>query len=481
MQPFGEWLPDMPVLNNPGASNIDGVFPMVGHYRPMRSIVAYSNALTARAQGMFSMRDKDGNVTTFAGDVSKLYKLSGQTFNDVSQTAVTYAVSADSFWGWTQFGDEVIATNLTDNVQTFTPGTSTKFADLAGSPPKAKRIATVRDFVVLGYLSTGANRLHWSAQNDSTGWTAGTNQSDTQTLPDGDAVMAITSGEVGYIVQEKAIRRMVYVGLPLVFQIDKLEENRGTRAAGSVVQVGERFYYLGEDGFYEFDGQRSVPIGTQKVDKTFFADMDSTYLFRITGVSDPINKLVIWSYPSTASVDGTPDKLIIFNWVTRTWAQASISCEMVGTNHVAGYTLEGLDAVSADIDALAFSLDSRAWTGGGLILAAYDTAHKLSFFTGDTLAATLETAEAQIIPGRRAYVSGVTPLVDTTSATSAAGYRERQGDSVVYTSEASMQYTGECPLEASGRYVRARVKIPAATSWNKAQGVDFIAADDGVV
>ena len=63
---------------------------------------------------------------------------------------------------------------------------------------KVLPVAVVRDFVVTGY-SGGESRVTWSAINDETSWTAGSNQSDFQVIPDQGHVKAVVGGEYGII------------------------------------------------------------------------------------------------------------------------------------------------------------------------------------------------------------------------------------------------------------------------------------------
>ena len=88
MVPFGEFLPDLADLQNPGCTIAKNVFPRAGGtYAPVNGLAVYSGALTARAQGAHSDRDRDGDVAVFAGDATKLYKLLGDaTWDDVSRT-----------------------------------------------------------------------------------------------------------------------------------------------------------------------------------------------------------------------------------------------------------------------------------------------------------------------------------------------------------------------------------------------------------
>ena len=415
----------------------------------------------------------------FAGTEDKLYVLVGSTWNDASGVDAPFATPADERWTFMQFGDLVIANNYGDAPQKFNLFTGGDFSPLGGNPPKGRYAAVVRDFVVMGGLSDAPNAIHWSAFNDPEEWTIGLNQSDKQVFPDGGWVRGIIGGEQGYIFLERAIIRMTMTGDDFVFQFDVIERERGVRAPGSLVQVGRIAFYLGQDGFYQFDGSQSVPIGAHKVDKTFFQDLNEAYLPRLSGVADPLNKVVAWSYPSKQSVDGTPDKLIMYNWATQQWSQADFATALIFPLLMPGKTLEELDTISADLDALAFSLDSRLWTGGALTLGAFDDQNKLATLTGAPLEATIETKEAEPIDGRRAFVNEVRPAVDTDQAMVSIGRRERVSDALSYATEVGATTSGAHPVRASGRFHRARIRIPANEEWTHAQGVDFMAVEDG--
>src|SRR5690606_6638888 len=124
----------------------------------------------------------------FAGTAEKLYRLNtaGGAWEDVSK-AGDYSTSTDPLdvWSFASFGERVIATNFTDPVQSFVMGSSTDFADLGGSPPKAKYAQTIQagglSFLMLGYVNDASDgivpqRVHWSAVNNPADWpTIGTN------------------------------------------------------------------------------------------------------------------------------------------------------------------------------------------------------------------------------------------------------------------------------------------------------------------
>ena len=483
--PFGEWLPDLPDHMNPGSTQAKNVFPAVNSYRPFNSISnTSSNALTARAQGGRAFRSDSGVVTIFAGDATKLYRLISNSFVDESG-GTTFSTASEGYWDFIRFGEKVIAFNGTDAPQAWTLDSSSDFADLAGSPPNFRHAAIVNNFVVTGFTSTAQNTMNWSSFNDATAWTAGVNQADTETLPEGGAITGITGGQYGLIFQENRITRMDYRGGNVVFSFRRIEDNRGAIQGKNVVQVGNFVYYLSEDGFYRTNGNTSEAIGANKVDRFFFNDLKDSLRERVHGFYDHENKLVMWSYPSaTGSSTATQnDKLIIYHIASNRWSQVELDHEVIISFLSPGFTLEELDdfptAGTDDIDAITVSLDSAQFIGGIRSVGVFNTNHKLGSFEGSALAATIGTAETELVPQSRSLITHVRPIVDTSAATGTVSFRNRVADSATTTSSAAMHATGTIPFHKSARYFKFNLTIPAGSTWSDAQGLDVEAIKEG--
>jgi hypothetical protein len=494
--PVAEYMPDQPDLQNPGSGFVRNCLPRTARsYGPMPSLAAYSNGLTARCQGAFACQDAAGNVNAFAGDAAQLYRLVGGTTSwaDVSK-AGGYATVNDQRWSPALFGARVLMTNFTDPIQSFVIGTSASFADLAAAAPRARHLAVVRDWLVAGNTFDPANgsqpqRIWWPAIDDPTNWpTPGTSaaaavQSDFQDLV-GDAgwvqgIVGNLGAADGAVFQERAITRMNYVGPPAIFSFTTAEGARGTPAPGSIAQLGAVVYYLGEDGFYAFDGSRSTPIGANKIDKTFFADLDQSYFHRISAAVDPINKLCLWAYPGIGNSGGNPNRILAYNWSLDRFTVSDLACELILRSLGFGYSLDGLDATGSTLDTLPFSLDSRAWTGGRILLSAFDPAHRLSYFTGAALSPTVDTGEAQLFPGTRAVVTNARPIVDGGVPSVALGTRERIIDPVSYGTAVAVDAIGNAPQRSAARYHRARLTLPAGAGFTHIGGVEIDAVPEG--
>lgn len=479
---FAEWLPDLLPLDNPGATVAQNVRPNAKGYLPMPAYAALSSALDARARGFLALKDTAGNVSNFAGDAAKIYELAADfTWTDKS-IAGGYTTGADEFWEFAHWGNKILGVNFTDNPQQLTLG-GANFSNLT-TDLKARHIGIVRDFVVVGntFDSTDGNRpnrVRWSAINDEASWTVSSaTLADFQDLEgEGGWVQRVIGGEQGWIFQENSIWRMQFVGSPLVWQFDEVAPGYGTQSPASVVQVGDTIFFLGKDGFYRMDGGHITPIGQNKVDATFFADVDTGSMDRVSGVADPAAKRIFWAYPGVGSSGGNPNKILCYDWGVNRWSLIAQEVELLLASIAEGYTLDSLDSLSGSIDALVDSLDSRTYTGGTASFSAFDTDHKMGNFNGVSMAATIETGEAEITPRSRTFISGIRPLVDANIATVTVGTRKRQADAIVFGAAVAQNAQGLCPVRSNSRYHRIRVSTSGA--FTGALGIDAELAQAG--
>lgn len=484
--PCDEWVPDRAPFGAT-VTVATNVIPWVDGYKSFPSFsILSTNALTAKFQGGIFGRDTGANVYEFVGDATKLYFFGSAAFSDVSRLAGgAYTTAADDWWEMIQWGNTVIAVNGTTDVpQAITLG-GANFAALAGSPPKARHIAIVRDFVVLGNINDGTaypNRLQWSGINNSASWTpSATTQADYQDLQgDGGWVQKIIGGEYGLVFQERAVWKMTYIGSPEIFQFALIEKMRGVFAPQSVIAWGNMVFFLADDGFYVITGGTSAqPIGDGMVDRYFLNDYQTGNAHLITAAIDPINKIVMWAYPGSGFSAGSTNQILCYNWVYKKWSLVTTNVEGFVRYAAQGYTLDSLDTLSGSIDALTTSLDSRTYTGGAMTLAAFNTSHKLGSFTGTAMSATVDTGEKQLNKGMRTAVQEVRPLVDGNAASVTIGTRNLLSDSVSFGSVIAANASGFCPARSNANYHRFRITTTGAFNFIQGAQVSHTAVGNG--
>ncbi len=546
---FGEYRPDASDFNGQHTQVISNVLPRTDGYGPVQDLSAYTGALPAACRGAFVARKDDGSITVFAGTSVRLYKLDNTTlqWTDISKSGSDYAtLSTTANWSFAQFNDKVIAVQANTAPQVFDVNVGSAFADLGGSPPQAAYVTVINRFLVLSGLLSNPRRVHWSGLNAITTWTSGTTYSDYQDLPDGGNVNRVVGGEFGIIVQDTAIRRMIFSpGSDVIFQIDRIAKDVGTIAPWSVTEASGVVYFLSQKGFVSVGSDGVImPIGFEKVDRTFLAAYDSGSPQLVQAAADPAANVVLWAYRETSFADTRFNKALAYNIALKRWSPFDIEGEFLSALGKPGVTLEGLGTIGqvtisdaddngsglirltvsstsgwttgdikdvADvggtteangtftitvIDATHIDLQgstfSNAYTSGGYVagsiddlgvslddfssatlaqIAAFNSAHKMGFLTGDNLEATLTSAEQSGV-AKRLFVRGLYPITDADEAYCSVGKRENMQAASTYGDETLVNARGMSPQRASTRHARGRLRIPAGATWTFATGVE---------
>lgn len=459
---FGEWLPDQAGITG-SIQEAYNVVPQAVGYGPFPELVELSSAASENLNNVFATKF-GGTTTLFAGGFTKLFKYNSTTLAlaDVSKVG---GYTGTNRWNFAQYGPSLIAANGVNKLQYWNLSSSTAFADLAAAAPTAQFVTTVRDFVVAGNVSGAESTVYWSDLNDETDWTpSATSQSDSQVIADGGDIRGITGGEYGLILLEKAISRMTYVGAPLFFQFDTIARNIGCYASGSVAQFGNLVFFLSDDGFYVCDGQTVTPIGAEKIDRYFFTYVDQSKINEMSSSIDVIRKLIIWQYTDIFA----QKRLIIYNFQTKKWSEATTTSSYVATLAQAGVTLEGLDTFGT-METIDTSFDSRLWAGGKFVLAGVkDT--KIITFTGTNKSGYITTGD--LGNGNQSIIVLAKPKVDTGSASVSVASRALLSEVPSFGTTVVADTENRVSLRSSGKYHRIRV-YPSGANWKTAAGVEI--------
>ena len=483
------WLPDLYDPANPGLAFAQNIVPNPQGYQSIPRPVVNTAAVGGVPLGAGFGRSSD-NITlvTAVGAANGIYVLEAD--NTWSQQ-YSEVVSGVENWEFTQFQNFLIAVapgqsphvlNL-DKLDHDDDGTTGYFHTLAGTPPVARSVAVIRDFVVLGNLDDHPYRVQWSGFNNSTLWTPdAVSQSGYQDLPaHGGRVQAVTPGERGLIFQEYATHRMTYVGPNQLFQFDEVERARGAFAANSVCWSGDKTFYYAADGFYALpaDGP-SVPIGQSRVDQWV---VDNVLVRNdIPGVVDPVNRLVFWSIHERST--NVYDAILVYQWELEAWGLLRIDHTLMAAFISPGATLDSpaLDEfyggaagdVAADLYTSTIddpnvqtSLDSSLWSPGAYIPHLFDVDNRRAGFDGPPLPAVIETGYRLVggADGGQHHINAVRVMLDRSGISETAGVanvtvrtknalRSPQADR---SATMPLRDNGQADIRISGRYASFRL------------------------
>lgn len=499
---FGEWTPDRPALANQRTlKTAKNVVPIVGGYAQQRGLAAVSGftALDDRARGAISIKDPLGNPATYAGTETKLYRLAQNGTEDVSRTAGgAYNASDATRWEFALFGKTLVAVNPRDDTQYINVSTGLNFAELRGDAPdapagstgiapRAHHIGLVGNHIVLGNVidpifGNVPDSVWWPQIRNPFNWPeTGTDdavaaQSDRQPLEgNAGAVQRILAGaEVGVILQERAVHRMDYIGGDVIFQITRVEPNRGLLAPGLAIAIGRYVYFCNEDGWYSSDYTSSNPIGRGKIDSFFFSDLDESNIGRCSTVRDPDAQRFYVLYPGAGNTGGTPNRYLCHDWALNRWTHGEFDPDGGGVevmvDNGAWTATVSLDSPDTPTDPDAVdtaglpSFDDPLVSPGDEALAVFDGSDTLSQLNGAGLEAIFETGDVAIDNGWWTLVSEVRPLVTGAIPLVAVATLEkpRDTDTALYEATERMDEDGGCAVNfGNGRYHRFKLTVPA--------------------
>jgi hypothetical protein len=507
MPNFGLWSPDKPPFDNDGLITCTNVLPGDTSYLPIPSPVTLTedSSLSTNCIGALAVRGLEQNGVTFniLGTLTQLFLLDQGTLTDVSRASKYNGQDEQDRWEFAQVGNDIIATNFQDEIQTYTLGTSALFANLGGSPPKARHVAKIGDFLVIGNLNDTVDgflpqRVQWAGIGTTTTWTvSAVDQSDFNDLNNNLGwIQQIVGGEFGGLVfQEYGIIRMTYVGSPLIFQFDQVKGANGLLSPGSAINIGDGVVYLGQTGFHFTDGQTSINIGENQVNQYFFSDYDNTFVNQIQAFLYERYTIAGWTYRSINAQEDMNDKIIFYNYghnVKYRWTIAEINNSTVYLSLSEGYTLEELDffndpSGSQTLETLPFSLDSKEYQGNEQVVGIINTNRQLAILSGVPLDVSIEAGELQPFEGKTGMVTRFRPLLDaplsggnaslstTPSITMRIGYRNALTENLTYINYFSpTAATGSIPARATARYFRFELRVTG--EFNSISGYDIESA-----
>lgn len=466
---LGEWLPDFPDYKNPGCLVAENVIPVPGGYGPQYGLLAQSQTATGAILGAKLMFASNGSPIVVGGTTTRLFKNLAGT---VSQTTIVTATTEP--WDFCRFNDFVVATNVANNPYCMDDlDTDTAWTGLAATAPKARYCERIEDFLMLGGIDGSPSRIQWSPFNSPGGvWTpARLTQAGYANLDKAlGGVQRIVGGRYPMIFQERGVQRIEYVGPPTVWRVTEIEGARGCIAPFSVVRLGYITYYIAQDGFWSTDGNSFEQIGGSRVNKWFFDNVTLSDISKTHGTVDFENSCIVWSFVS----GGGFTRFIRYSYTENRWSHGRVTVSRLVETVAGDVTLEQLSALYPSIEDVPVSLDDPRWKGRNRTLAAFvdgTTTTDLNLFTGERLAAEIETGEFQLIPGRRVTTKRARPLGEGGQHWQVAPVAI--GNDRVETGGAfsSVMEGGWAAIRSDGMTMRLKMRAPAGANWTTIQGV----------
>lgn len=536
--PFGPWRPDEAFISEGGIARAENVIRTKNGYRPFPGLAAFSTAAipSGTLTGLFFGKDVSNNATQFVAVHSSSADRGWYSLNSTTQVwdrVGAVNLSSAQRFRHVQFGDTLYITNYDDKLRKYQLGTDTDFAVVssAAGDIKPKYLTVIRDFLVGAFMDVPSstvkpNRVQWSAIADAADWDlSATTLSGFQEIQDAGECRGIVGGEFGTVLMEKGIFRMDFVGSPSVFSFDRIENARGCVEPNSVIAAGGLVFYLSDDGWKAFDGQKVMPVGTERFDRWFNAEAVKSNLATMSAFVDPEEQLIVFGFDAGFNNVDVNDTILVYNYSLNEATYARVDHSIMGPFLVSGTTVEGLtalviddltdyqgvynaattyaindvvayankarislgngnqgndpvstdgvnwdvDSADASVDDLVSAADSSVYKAGGLNFGLIK-ANVLQTFTGTPDTAIIETAEFRLGQLKRSEISRAHTFIEGTGHTTTIEPGVRCGlDENITFGSARSRVDDSYPIRSEGMYHRLRVNISG--TWKHALGV----------
>jgi hypothetical protein len=414
---FGQWAPDASWTAGQ-LRQAKGLVSVGGRYRPIASATIFRSGSNlgyqAKGAGIFWTGTDGSNLEVLLGTDNGIYKLIDGDATPWNRVTTGGAYNASKHWRWrfAQFNDYIFAGNRGVPLQYYALGvTAPRFEnvpDAEGDDRKyVPKSCSALFRVGQSLFAAEDRRLQWSAIGQPLSWVPdiSTGANDLLMPSSGGSIMAGSSGEVGFIWQERAISRVSFVGPPSFFQIDEVDPHRGLLGPDAWCSIGRAAFMISEDGFYVFDGMQAQAIGAGRVDRYFASRLNWGYRHTVSCAYDSTHAAVMVAYPSGSSQ--TPNEVLIWSIADNKWTHDDITCDLVMSIARGAVTNEDTETltdllgtvIGDEVDA-SVTFDDPMFKAGRRQWALVDGNRDIMVLDGPARAATIETAPIEPSPTR---------------------------------------------------------------------------------
>ena len=321
-----------------------------GSIRPMRgSRLRTTTSLTA-PRAALSWQDNSESRWISAGDANQLMVItSGGLSYDISPAdlvagitdaaintgyggsfygAGTYGgprVDAGNYseattWSLDTWGQYLIACSTADGrILEWQLNTANKAAPVANAPTNCSGIFSTEERFVFALAAGGNPRLvAWCDQEDNTDWTpSSVNQAGSQILQTSGQIMCgVRAQGQSIILTDVDAFRCTYVGPPFVHAFERVGTACGVISRKAVSATDAGVFWMGQQGFYQFNGSSVATIQCDVWDKVF-SDLNPAQVSKVWSMSQGQNNEVFWFYPSGSSTE--IDSYVAYNYAHGIW------------------------------------------------------------------------------------------------------------------------------------------------------------------
>ncbi len=378
----------------------DGSLRPIGGWRVNENIASIT---TNAPRGMHTWESNNGTRYVAAGSYNELFAVvSGGTAYDIAPTDLStgsesasvnigygygfYGVGAygtprpdtgnlvaATTWSLDNWGEYLLACSTADGrILEWQLGTSSKAAVVANAPTNNLGIIVTEERFVFA-LGAGGNprKVAFSDREDNTTWTpASTNEAgDIELQTSGQIETAIRTRGQTLILTDVDAHTARYIGPPYVYSFQRVGTSCGIISRRAAADVDMGVFWMGNGGFFRFDGNvvSEIPCA---VHDYVFGDLNTSQKSKTWAFTNGQFGEIWWFYCSGSSTE--IDRYVAFDYKENHWLIGSLSRTSGASRGVFEYPmLMGQDGAMFDHEVGLSYVDTQTYTvtvasvGGG--------------------------------------------------------------------------------------------------------------------
>lgn len=443
-------------------------------------------------QPLFAHTWTDFNtVFWFYSDLVSIFRTEGTSQVDVTRLSGAYTGTFTDGWTGSVFNGAMVMTNGVDAPQ-FYDVASSEFADLTAWPTDftASVVRPFKNYLVALDITDNVGErfptlVKWSDSADAgevpQSWdeTDPATQAGENALPDseGRCLEGLALNDSFFIYKSDSVWAMQFIGGNFIFSFRKIFNDRGILGQDCVVEFEGKHFVVGVSDVYIHDGSTKTSVINNKFKKKLFSQINPLFFNRVKCVADVPNNEIWVYFPSTDSIDGTADRVLVWNWEVQEWSERQIS----GVSFIIEGNIEPVESDSWDDDTGTWDDDTTAWgedafnpSATELMICGYNDSKFFQANLSTTLNGTPYSSEVS----RKGldfgddkgykFVNGITPhFSGEGTADIYVGVEDHQGQGVAWS--APFTFTiGEdykADFRESGRYIAVRFESSTDDLW----------------
>lgn len=329
----------------------DGSLRPVGGWR-----TRIATAFNVAPRGMISWEDNTAGQWVAAGTYNKLYVVNASnTVTDITPATLTSGLldaavntgfgggfygtsfygtprpdtgnySEATTWALDNFGEYLIACSTADGkLWEWQLNTANDAAVIANAPTNNLSVMVTEERFVFA-LGAGGNprKVQWSDRENNTLWTpAATNEAGDIELQTAGQIMAgVRTRGQSFILTDVDAHSATYIGPPFVYGFERVGTACGLIARKAVVNTDAGVFWMGQNGFFNYNGTTVQEIPCEVYDHVF-RDINTAQISKCWAMTQGQFGEVWWFYPSGASTE--VDRYVAYDFKTNHWMTGELA------------------------------------------------------------------------------------------------------------------------------------------------------------